>query len=89
MSARADISATAPCTFRNSSLDGSSLLIDDDGVGYVAYDAMSAPGMKDHVVAIDRLSPDLYGTSCRVGCSFGHPSGLMSRCGVMECARQS
>ena len=47
----------------NSSLDGSSLFIDDDGVGYVAYDAMGAPGMHDHVVAIDRLSPDLLSSS--------------------------
>lgn len=43
----------------NTSLDGSSLLIDDDGVGYVAYTAMGMAGHKDHVVAIDKLSPDL------------------------------
>lgn len=43
----------------NSSLDGSSLFIDEDGVGYVAYTAMGLAGHKDHVVAIDRLSTDL------------------------------
>ena len=47
----------------NSSLDGSSLMIDDDGIGYVAYDAMQAPGMQGHVVAIDRLAPDLLSSS--------------------------
>ena len=45
------------------SLDGSSLLIDDDGIGYVAYDAMQVPGEKDHIVAIDRLSSDLLSSS--------------------------
>jgi len=30
---------------------------------YVAYDAMQAPGMKDHMVAIDRLSPDLLSST--------------------------
>eukprot|EP00656_Telonema_subtile_P030745 TRINITY_DN3372_c0_g1_i1.p1 TRINITY_DN3372_c0_g1~~TRINITY_DN3372_c0_g1_i1.p1 ORF type:complete len:399 (-),score=60.25 TRINITY_DN3372_c0_g1_i1:166-1362(-) len=44
----------------NTSLDGSSLLIDDDGVGYVAYTAMGLAGRKDHVVAIDRLAPDMH-----------------------------
>jgi len=47
----------------NSSLDGSSLLIDDDGVGYVMYDAMKAPGHPDHIIAIDKLSPDLLSSS--------------------------
>jgi hypothetical protein len=47
----------------NASLDGSALFIDDDGTGYVAYDAMNAPGLHDHVVAIDRLSPDLLSSS--------------------------
>jgi hypothetical protein len=43
----------------NSSIDGSSLFIDPaDGVGYVAYDAMQAPGHPGHIVAIDRLAKD-------------------------------
>ena len=48
----------------NSSLDDSSLLIDDDGVGYVAYTAMD-PGKhrQNHQVAIDRLAPDLLSSS--------------------------
>eukprot|EP00041_Stephanoeca_diplocostata_P017117 m.340699 g.340699 ORF g.340699 m.340699 type:complete len:405 (-) comp20598_c0_seq4:204-1418(-) len=45
------------------SVDGSALLIDDDGAGYVAYTVMNAPGQRDHVVAIDRLSPDFLSTS--------------------------
>ena len=46
------------------SIDGSSLLIDDDGVGYVAYATeRQIPGEKDHVVAIDRLSPDLLSSA--------------------------
>ena len=49
----------------NCSLDGSSLFIDDNGTGYVAYTAMSAAGLKDHTVAIDRLSPDLLSSSGR------------------------
>lgn len=47
----------------NTSLDGSSLFIDDDGTGYVAYDAMNIPGMRDHMVAIDKLSPDYLSSS--------------------------
>ena len=47
----------------NSSLDGSFLFLDDDGSGYVAYTAMQAPGLRGHVVAIDRLSPDLLSSS--------------------------
>ena len=54
----------------NSSLDGSSLLIDDDGVGDVGYDAMQAPGQKDHMVAIDRLSPDLLSSSGKLVALF-------------------
>jgi hypothetical protein len=56
------VSMTATSSMK-SSLDGSSLFIDDDGVGYVAYDAMQAPGLLDHVVSIDRLSPDLLSSS--------------------------
>jgi alpha-L-rhamnosidase len=49
----------------NCSLDDSSLLIDSDGVGYVAYTAMyPGPGhAHDHMVAIDRLAPDLLSSS--------------------------
>jgi hypothetical protein len=48
----------------NCSADGSALFIDPaDGAGYIAYTAMDAPGQKDHVVAIDRLSPDLLSSS--------------------------
>jgi hypothetical protein len=47
----------------NVSIDGSSLLVDDDGVGYVAFDAMNVPNSKDHIVAIDKLSPNLLGSS--------------------------
>jgi len=48
----------------DTSLDGSSLFLDDDGVGYVAYDAMQGPPpMQGHMVAIDRLSPDLLSSS--------------------------
>ena len=49
--------------------DGNAVLIDDDGVGYIAYTAISPstslhgsrpPGFKgDHMVAIERLTPDL------------------------------
>lgn len=48
----------------NSSVDGSFLFIDDDdGAGYVAYTAMKTAGLRDHVVAIDRLSPSLLSSS--------------------------
>ena len=52
--------------------DGNAVLIDDDGVGYIAYTAMAPwgkqpppgglhpPGFKgDHMVAIEKLTPDL------------------------------
>ena len=45
------------------SLDGSALLVDDDGRGYVAYSAMNASGMRDHTVFIDRLAPDLLSSA--------------------------
>lgn len=58
------VTMTAKGHFVNSSVDGSSLLIDDDGVGYVAYTAIhGVPGRKDHIVSIDRLNPDLLGSS--------------------------
>jgi len=44
--------------FDHSSVDGSAVLMDDDGKGYVAYTAMNPPGQKDHTVAIQRLSDD-------------------------------
>lgn len=43
----------------NASVDGSALFVDDDGTGYVAYTAVDAKGMHDHIVAIDRLAPDM------------------------------
>eukprot|EP01052_Picozoa_sp_SAG31_P060817 SAG31_NODE_19951_length_587_cov_2.418033_1_plen_112_part_10 len=49
----------------NSSLDDSSLLVDDDGIGFVAYTAMD-PGPRhpqNHMVAIDRLSTDLLSST--------------------------
>ena len=46
-------------------IDGNALLIDDDGVGYVAYATIdSGPGRRgDHMVAIDRLKPDYIGST--------------------------
>eukprot|EP01051_Picozoa_sp_SAG22_P017295 SAG22_NODE_2633_length_2353_cov_1.968500_2_plen_450_part_00 len=61
--------------------DGNAVLIDDDGVGYIAYTAM-APGVApapneptgfkgDHMVAIERLTPDLlHSTKVQVGRLF-------------------
>jgi hypothetical protein len=58
------VAMTAKGHYENSSVDGSSLLIDDDGVGYVAYTAIhGVPGRKDHIVSIDMLNPDLLGSS--------------------------
>ena len=57
-------SLTQKSYFVNSSVDGSSLMIDDDGVGYVAYTAIhGVPGRRDHIVSIDRLAPDLLSSS--------------------------
>ena len=58
------VSLTETSHFVNSSVDGSSLLIDDDGVGYVAYSTIhGVPGRRDHIISIDRLNPDLLGSS--------------------------
>ena len=45
------------------------MLIDDDGVGFIAYTAMKpGPGLTDHMVAIERLTPDLlHSTKVQVG----------------------
>ena len=45
------------------SIDGSWLFLDDDGAGYVAFDAMNVPGRKDHIIGIERLAPDLLSTT--------------------------
>lgn len=62
--------------------DGNAVLIDDDGVGYIAYTAIhpstigmqkdKPPGFKgDHMVAIERLTPDLlHSTKVQVGRLF-------------------
>jgi beta-xylosidase len=58
----------------NVSVDGSSVLIDDDGEGYVAYTAMGVPGQDAHVVAIDKLTDDYLGTAkTQVGNFFPDP----------------
>ena len=42
------------------SKDGNAVLIDDDGVGYIAYTVMNpGQGQGDHRVAIEKLTPDL------------------------------
>lgn len=62
--------------------DGNAVLIDDDGVGYIAYTAIKPattlpaagepPGFKgDRMVAIEQLSPDLlHSTKVQVGALF-------------------
>ncbi len=46
-------------------IDGNALLLDDDGVGYVAYSTIAPGGNRsaDHMVTIDRLSPDLLSST--------------------------
>ena len=66
--------------------DGNSVLIDDDGVGYIAYTAMAPWGTQpppggphppgftgDHMVAIERLTPDLRRSTkaCWLDSPFG------------------
>ena len=55
--------------------DGNAVLIDDDGVGYIAYTAITPfgphPPNRDHLVAIERLTPDLKSsTKQQVGSLF-------------------
>jgi hypothetical protein len=70
--------------------DGNTVLIDDDGVGYIAYTAIKPrrashpgeshpPGFKgDHMVAIERLTPDLrHSTKVRVGHLFPLPDDIL------------
>jgi hypothetical protein len=47
------------------STDGTGLLLDDDGVGYVAFAALSTGGSLNsgHLVSIERLAPDLLSSS--------------------------
>ena len=47
------------------STDGTGLLLDDDGVGYVAFAALSTGGALNsgHLVSIERLAPDLLSSS--------------------------
>lgn len=46
-------------------IDGNALLIDDDGTGYIAYSTIRPGGNRsgDHMVTIDRLSPDLLSST--------------------------
>lgn len=47
------------------STDGTGLLLDDDGAGYVAFSALSSGGALKggHLVSIERLAPDLLSSS--------------------------
>lgn len=47
------------------SVDGNALLIDDDGVGYIAFSTVQKGGNRsgDHMVTIDRLEPDLLSST--------------------------
>jgi hypothetical protein len=47
------------------STDGTGLLLDDDGAGYIAFAALSAGGPLNggHLVSIERLAPDLLSSS--------------------------
>lgn len=66
-----ELSSLTETAALKSSLDGSAILVDDDGVGYVMYTAIHVPGQPDHVVAIDRLAPDLLSsTKQQVGSLF-------------------
>eukprot|EP01050_Picozoa_sp_SAG11_P010754 SAG11_NODE_1097_length_5882_cov_3.116376_5_plen_462_part_00 len=52
--------------------DGNAIMIDDDGVGYIAYTAINpGSGLPGHMVAIERLTPDLlHSTKEQVGVLF-------------------
>ena len=55
-------------------VDCNALFVDDDGAGYVAFTAEApGPGLSNHRVAIERLTPDfLHTTKVRVGPLFPH-----------------
>ena len=50
------------------SVDGNALLVDDDGVGYIAYASVGGGGNRsaDHMVTIDRLAPDLTSSTLQL-----------------------
>ena len=49
---------------RPGAVDCNALLVDDDGTGYIAFTAEApGPGLSNHRVAIEKLTPDFTGTT--------------------------